>query len=337
MASGPALRVGIVGAGLMGRFHARAARMAGSRVVAIADADPAAAQRLALSVGKEVASGTVDELITPERVDAVHVCTPVREHGSACSFILGRGIHVLSEKPLTQTAAETQALLDLAESHKLILCPVHQFPFQKGAIDAVARLPEVGRIRWVTAEMCTAGASQVAEALHDEVLLDILPHPLSLLYNFLGGDLATGQWGMTSAADGELLVTAVIRGTGASILLSTHGRPTGNTMRVVGDRASIALDLFHGFSTLESGRVSRLSKMARPFTSSTRTLVAATANSVRRGSARETAFPGLRELSARFYLAIVGRGKTPVSPAEMIDIATVRDRIADAVRITPAG
>lgn len=206
-----------------------------------------------------------------------------------------------------------------------------------GAIAAAARLSEVGRIRWITAEMCTDGASEVAESLHDDVLLDILPHPLSLIYNFLGGDLANGHWGVTSPADGEVLVAGIVRGAGALILLSTHGRPTGNTMRLVGDRASIALDLFHGFSILESGGVSRLRKMARPFTLSTKTLAAATANSVRRGSARETAFPGLRELCARFYLATVGRGESPVSPAEIIDIATVRDRIADGLRITSAG
>src|SRR6476660_3181733 len=132
MARGPAIRVGIVGAGLMGRFHARAARQAGARIVAIADADVTAAKRLASFSGKKVLAGTVEELMTPDRVDAVHVCTPPADHASVCSLILRRGMHVLCEKPLTQTAAEAQTLLDLAASSKLILCPVHQFPFQAG-------------------------------------------------------------------------------------------------------------------------------------------------------------------------------------------------------------
>lgn len=332
MTLGPNLRIAIVGAGLMGRAHARAARQAGSHVVAIADTDPSLARSLASAIGAQVLSGSVDAVVTADRVDAVHVSTPAAEHAPICALALSRGIHVLCEKPLTETSAEAHALLDLAASNELVLCPVHQFPFQQGAIAAAARLPAIGRVRWITAELCTAGASDRVDSLQNDVILNILPHPLSLTHCFLGGRLADGEWGVTSPGAGELLVAGTIRGTGVSILLSTHGRPTGNFMRLIGERGSISLDLFHGFSTLEAGRVSRFTKMARPFTSSGRTLAVATANSARRAMARETAFPGLKELCARFYLAAARRADPPVSMAEILDIATVRDLVRDSVR-----
>lgn len=320
----------------MGRAHAHASTRAGAKVVAVADTDPLAARTLASSLGRNVLAGSADELIRPERLDAIHVCTPPGHHMEACNIAIERGIHVLCEKPLADSAQETQSLFDFAGERGVIVCPVHQFPFQQGAADAAASLTSIGKIRWINAEMCTAGATTVVDSRHDEILLNIVPHPLSLVYAFLGGGLADGTWATTHADRGEVLVTGTLRETGISIVLSTHGRPTCNSMRLIGERGTISLDLFHGYSIIEAGRVSRARKLARPFVFSGKNLSAASANAIRRGLARETAFPGLTELCRRFYLAADKRADAPISATEAIDIAVVRDRIAASL-VTQTG
>ena len=198
----PNLRIAIVGAGLMGRAHAHASTRAGAKVVAVADTDPLAARTLASSLGRNVLAGSADELIRPERLDAIHVCTPPGHHIEACNIAIERGIHVLCEKPLADSAQETQSLFDFAGERGVIMCPVHQFPFQQGAAVAAASLTSIGKIRWITAEMCTAGATTVVDSRHNEILLNIVPHPLSLIYAFLGGGLADGTWATTHASTG---------------------------------------------------------------------------------------------------------------------------------------
>src|SRR5512140_123824 len=98
----PDLRIGIVGVGLMGRAHARAASRAGGRVVGVADTNLEAAKKFAASFGSTVVSGSIDEVIRPDRVDAVHVCTPGGQHVEACETAISRGIHVLCEKPMAE-------------------------------------------------------------------------------------------------------------------------------------------------------------------------------------------------------------------------------------------
>ncbi len=293
----------------------------------MSDRDVAAARRLAASIGGNVASGTKDEIIRPDILDAVHVCTPAGHYVDACTIAIERGLHVLCEKPIAETAAETQSLFGIARERKVVLCPVHQFPFQRGASDAAANLTSIGRIRWITAEMCTAGAATFVDSLHDGIALDIVPHPLSLIYAFLGGELSEGSWTTPHPEKGEILVSGVVRETGIAIILSTHGRPTSNSMRLIGERGTISLDLFHGFSVMEGGRVSRIRKFTRPFAASGRLLSAASANAARRGIARETEFPGLTELCRKFYLAADKRDTPPISATEAIDIATARDLI----------
>ena len=311
----------------MGRAHARAALRAGAKVVAVSDADLVVAKKVALALGTGALYGSLDEVITPDRIDAVHVCTPAGRHVEAATIAIDRGLHVLCEKPIAETAEETQALFERAARKNVILCPSQQFPFQKGAVDAAAHLASIGKIRWITVEMCTAGAATLVDSLHDEVVLAILPHPLSLIYGFLGGAISEGSWSTVRADRGEMLVTGVVRDTGISIVLSTHGRPTSNSMRLIGERGSITLDLFHGFSITEGGRVSRARKFVRPFASSAKLFAAASENSVARGLARETEFPGLTELCRRFYLAADRRAPVPITPAEAMDIAIVRDSI----------
>ncbi len=327
---GKTLRVAIIGAGLTGSTHARAARLAGASVVAVSDPDAIRAGAVAASVGARVVAG--EELLKGGVADAVHVCSPPDSHFDFCQRALNVGMHVLSEKPVTATSAELEQLYALAASKGAVLCPVHQFPFQRGVLRAVERVQSLGTLRHIAAEISTAGAAGGSEIHNEAVAFDILPHPLSLSQAFGAGPLSEVDWQVVSGHPGEFVVSGKSGDVLLSYAMSTRSRPTTNVLKVSGDQGTATMDLFHGYSYLEGGAVSRFRKFARPFSASTTSFAHALLNGVQRTIHRETSFPGLRELIRRFYDSVERRTPAPIPADDALDIARARDTIMARVR-----
>src|SRR6185503_13339825 len=98
----------------------------------------------------------------------------------------------------------------------------------------------------------------------------------------LDPEALAGPWTVRHPAAGELALTTVTGTAAVSITISMSGRPTVNALRIVGELATAHLNLFHGFSVIESGAVSRRRKIVQPFALAGATLAAATANLIRR-------------------------------------------------------
>lgn len=321
------VRAAIVGAGLMGRWHARAVAHAGSIVVAVIDADAARATALAAEHPGARASATLGVATSAGGIDAVHICAPLGAHDALAREALDAGCHVLVEKPLVETATATAALLDVAARRGVLVCPVHQFPFQRGVREIIARLPELGPVLHVQALSCSAGAGSGDGDARDRVAADILPHPLSLAAAILDGAMADVPWRVQRAAPGELVIMGRSATASISIVVSMGGRPTTNALHVIGARGSAHADLYHGFAVVEDGAVSRARKILHPFALSGASLIAAGTNLLRRAASSEGAYPGLWELVAAFHGAVAGRSSSPVSPDRILDIARARDTI----------
>jgi predicted dehydrogenase len=327
------LRVAIVGAGLMGRWHAHAARHAGAQVAAIVDRDAARAKALAARYPGCRSGTRLDESL--DAVDAVHVCTPTAAHGPLAREALNGGRHVLVEKPLATTAVETADLLGAAASNGVLLCPVHQFLFQDGVERALVRLLAIAPLRHVAITICSAGADAADSATRDAIAADILPHPLSLLGRVLPGTVCDLDWSVRHPAAGEVRALAQGDDVTASLVVSMSGRPTTNRMELVGGGGTIRVDLFHGFAVTLGGTVSRARKVAQPFTEAVVVTAAAAANLVTRAWRREPAYPGLRSLIERFYRAAATGDVCPITPREILDTARACDRLERALAETP--
>ncbi len=319
-------RVVIVGAGLMGRWHADTAVKAGARVVAVVDPDTARAAKLASKHEGCRAEGEFARAL--ELADVVHVCSPTATHAAAARLSLEAGRHALVEKPLASSAAETASLLALAEARGVLLCPVHQFLFQDGVETALAHVSAISPLTHVAFTMCSAGAEGCDEAARDRVALEILPHPLSLLGRFASERLVAAAWSVRRPAAGEIRVLGQVGTLTVSMLISMAGRPTANRMEIIGARGTIEADLFHGFAVLRDGRVSRARKIGAPFAHAAGETGAAAANLIRRASRREPAYPGLRRLFVSFYEAALASGRPPILPAETLDVAETCERLA---------
>jgi predicted dehydrogenase len=110
------VRAGIVGAGFVGRIHARSARLAGARLTGIVASSPERSEEAAKELGAERAFATADELIASDDVDVVHVCTPNHLHLPIALAALARRNHVVCEKPIALDAAGAAELYAAAES-----------------------------------------------------------------------------------------------------------------------------------------------------------------------------------------------------------------------------
>ena len=321
------LRAAIAGAGLMGYWHAKTIKHVGGTVAAVFDLNAAAAHRLAAQFSGARACTTFAALLDENRIDVLHLCTPTASHYELAAAALARGIHVLVEKPLTPTAVETDRLYALAAEHRVQLCPVHQFPFQRGVLQAHAALGRVGRLHHFAARFCSAGGAGQNDSKLDGIVADILPHSLSLMQKFVPGSLGASDWQVSRAAPGEFHATLTTGAIGFSILISMNTRPTATSLQLLGSNGTAHVDLFHGFCVIESGDVSRWRKIIHPFDLASRTLVTAGANLVRRAATGESAYPGLRTLITQFYGAVNGSIPAPISSAEALAVGAVRDRL----------
>jgi len=320
--------VAIIGAGLMGYWHGRTARQLGAQLVAIVDPDVGRADALARRLRIGGTAVNASDVLREGRIDAVHICSPRSTHAALARRAIKSGIHALVEKPLVDSAEETQLLADFARRQKVVLCPVHQIAFQDGVGNAAQTLAQFGDPCVIDIRICSAGGIGRTELELDDILRDILPHPLSVLRKLWPNvRLEAQHWFLRSPRAGELSASGLHAGAHLSMLISLHARPPRFEMTVSGTRGAVQLDFFHGFAVRHDGRVSPFRKAARPFEAALKQFGAAGGNLLGRGLRREFAYPGLRSLTRGFYAAALGEGPPPIPAEDIFAVAAARDAI----------
>jgi predicted dehydrogenase len=104
----------VVGAGFIGPVHVEGLRRAGIPVVGLLGSAPDKTRAVADRLGIPRAYGAFDEVLADPAVQVVHLATPNRLHFSQAAAVLRAGKHVLCEKPLAMTSAESAELVRLA-------------------------------------------------------------------------------------------------------------------------------------------------------------------------------------------------------------------------------
>ncbi|MBS1860660.1 MAG: Gfo/Idh/MocA family oxidoreductase [Actinobacteria bacterium] len=97
------------------------AAAADAELGAVASRDGGRARSYAAANGIEVAHSSYEGLLDDPAIDCVYIPLPNSLHREWVEAALRAGKHVLCEKPLTATAAEAEALFDLAEERGLVL------------------------------------------------------------------------------------------------------------------------------------------------------------------------------------------------------------------------
>ncbi len=115
------IRAGIIGTGFIGPAHVEAARRLGNvEFVALAEVNEDLARAKADDLSIPRAYGDYHQLLADPDVEVVHNCTPNHLHFQVNSDILEAKKHVISEKPLAMTSAQSRELASLAKASGVI-------------------------------------------------------------------------------------------------------------------------------------------------------------------------------------------------------------------------
>jgi predicted dehydrogenase len=106
-------RVAILGAGMIGEVHRRAAILAGAQVLGVMASTPERSRDVAEAWGVEQAYGSIDE-VAESKADVVHVCTPNASHVPYAVTLMKAGKHVLCEKPLGVSLEDARQASEVA-------------------------------------------------------------------------------------------------------------------------------------------------------------------------------------------------------------------------------
>ena len=112
-----ALRIGIIGAGRIGRLHANnlKSRVPGAELVAISDVYAPAAKEVAASLGISAYSDYHDILSDPA-VDAVFICSSTDTHSPISIEAARAGKHIFCEKPIDHDLDKIKAVIEAVKA-----------------------------------------------------------------------------------------------------------------------------------------------------------------------------------------------------------------------------
>ncbi len=174
------IRVGVVGVGYLGRFHAeKYAALADAELVGIVDTDFARAAQVADRLNTRTYS---DPAQLFGKVDAVSVVVPTAMHHRVAKQFMDRGIHVLLEKPMTETLEQADELIGLATRHGLVLQVGHIERFNP-AVTTVKSL--IKSPRYIMAERAAPFTVRCTDV---NVILDLMIHDLDIVTDLAGSE-----------------------------------------------------------------------------------------------------------------------------------------------------
>ncbi|MBE5270847.1 Gfo/Idh/MocA family oxidoreductase [Stenotrophomonas sp. B2] len=136
------LGIAIVGTGMIGAVHRRAALLAGAEVRGVAASSPQRAQEVAQAWNAAHAYRDIEEVVSDPQVQVVHVCTPNHLHRAMAQAALEAGKHVICEKPLATTLDDAQALAALAARTGLVATVPFVYRYHPVVREARARIAQ---------------------------------------------------------------------------------------------------------------------------------------------------------------------------------------------------
>ncbi len=166
------MRVAVVGAGHMGRYHAqKLAARSDCKLVAVADVERARAEALA---GAHGCAAFTDYRGVLGLADAAVISVPTERHREVAGACLEAGLHVLVEKPLAVDLDESRGLIALSRKRSLVLQVGHVERYN-AAFRALAE--RMQRPLFIEAERLSGFKLRGADV---DVVLDLMIHDLDL-------------------------------------------------------------------------------------------------------------------------------------------------------------
>ena len=174
------IRAAVIGVGYLGQFHAeKYAAIPDAELIGIVDADPVRASQIATKLSTRAFT---DPAQLFGQVDAVSIVVPTALHYRVAKQFLEQGIHLLVEKPITETLEQADELIELAARAGVVLQVGHIERFNPAvtAIKPLLRSP-----RYIAAERSAPFTIRCTDV---NVVLDLMIHDLDIVMYLAGAD-----------------------------------------------------------------------------------------------------------------------------------------------------
>jgi predicted dehydrogenase/nucleoside-diphosphate-sugar epimerase len=322
------IRIGLIGCGRIAAVHLRhLQRVAGVQVAALCDLDRERARALGEQFDVATVVRELDELLRMP-LDAVHVLTPPTSHAEAAVAALERGMHVLVEKPMATTRQAAERMCAAAAASGRLLCVDHNRLFDPVIAEARDRVAsgEIGTLLSVEASQGVNVQEGGPAAAPLAMWLNLGPHPLYLLRDFIGG---ITDWHVVGGPLGEL--RAVLKGSRALgyLCFSPGATPYLNGLVLHGTRATLQIDLntMALIRRRERSLPKMVAKAALNVDLGVQLLASTARTTIQVATGRMGTYPGIGVVIRRFYEAVAGAGELPVTPADGLAVVELLENL----------
>jgi predicted dehydrogenase len=261
------IRVGLIGAGLIGQTHSLMLRLIADRteggvsITSIYDVAHVAAAKLAEKWPGAKTAASVREVLDDPAIDAVFICTPTSSHRQICVDAAHAGKHIFCEKPLAMSAPEAAEMQAEIENAGVIsqVGLVMRFMAVYTVMRALANDPAAGKILavsmrddqdfpirgahpsgWRNDPSLTAGGTLVEHSVHDIDLFTWMFGPIAKLYCTTRN--VNGAPGVEDVGFTQIEFAAGFQGQLASIWHRVSQRPSNRRLEIFCENLMIATD-----------------------------------------------------------------------------------------------
>jgi predicted dehydrogenase len=318
------VRVALLGCGRIAHVHCGYLRQTPDAIcVGACDSDLAVRDRFA-GRWQLPTYQDIDELIEAAAPDAIHVVTPPATHAPLACELLGRGLHVLVEKPMALSLAEGRQMVAAARAADRVLTVDHNRWFDPVVKSARALIDSGGLGELIGVDVFQGVAAEADEThwgwrLPGGPLWDLATHPIYLLHGLIGA-VSDVQVSSTLGERGDVReIRAVLVGARApgTLTISQATRPFNNRIVLYGSKMTAEVNLNNmTLITRQTRKVPKVVGKVLPNMEEAAQLVRATViNGIDFITGKQRYYPGMGVHIGELYAALA-RGEAPPVTAE---------------------
>lgn len=339
------LRTAVIGCGAIAYEHLPfVATSPLAELAAVCDRSRAMAVAAGERFGAAAIRTDAAAMLAEVRPDIVHVLTPPQTHDALVRAALAAGAHVVCEKPMASTAAETAALLDVAAQAGRMLVESRNLLYNDPALK-LNRLVEEGRLGRVVEcdillsldflagtfgdpNLAGRGVELPAGAVHD-----FLPHVAYLFLSLARAGEAQDVRGFLLNRSGNQragfdFLDALIDADGVRgrLRIATDAYPEQFRVVLRGTAGTVETDIYNPYQRFDAapnvGKRAPLGQIVNG-----RALVRAGVANFRNKVMQHGTMHGLPRMLDLVYRAVLAGAPAPIAPADMLATARLVDRL----------
>jgi UDP-N-acetylglucosamine 3-dehydrogenase len=228
----------VIGAGAMGANHARVTgNIRDVDITLVVDADAARARALAEATGARWATSLPETL---DCVDTAVVAVPTEWHRDYAVCLMDRGVHVLVEKPLAETLADAQALVDAAEANGVVLMVGHVEQFNPAILELSRWIDDVVHVD-------STRVGPYSTRVREGVVFDLMIHDLDIIRRIVQSPLvevhAVARRTRSATEDLACALLRFANGVTASMTASRISQNKVRQLEITQQNSTVSVDL----------------------------------------------------------------------------------------------